>query len=428
MEAQVFNEVGRGGARASFLAAALANFAAEGIEMTTDLRALSYETANEAFLERHLPGTSSSVVALRRLILKLNSPRNAGLVNVILITGESGAGKNHVARVIAGHRRWLEVRQNRAESPGIDAGLDAFLDRFEEVHLPALPETLIESELFGAKRGGFTGATQNRPGILGGPGRAAHEKEPKDLLLDEIGDATKALQAKLLQVVAERRFRPVGGGWEDYYETSARLLMATNRDLQAMVPAGDFREDLLWRLREFVVAVPPLREQPDNVEPIARRLEEDLRATFPVDYDEQTRKLKSAKALTDDDWEWARSYEWPGNVRQLRQAIRRWYFDEGESSLKETVATMRADDSSSARHSNASISALVRRRLDECLNGNGLPPGSLNGLLKEFAREIQVGVNDWYRAEDRSDDDLRKLFPDNQPMSVRNKLSNWRRR
>jgi transcriptional regulator with GAF, ATPase, and Fis domain len=398
------------------------------MQMATDLRTPSYETSNEAFLERHLPGRSPSIVSLRQMVTKLNAPRNAGLVNVVLITGESGAGKNHVARVIAGHRRWLEVRQNRRESPGIDARLDAFLDRFEEIHLPALPETLIESELFGVKRGAFTGATQTRPGVLGGPGRSANDREPKDLLLDEIGDATKALQAKLLQVVAEQRFRPVGGGWEDYYETSARLLMATNRDLTGMVRAGEFREDLLWRLREFVVVVPPLREQPDNIEPIARSIEEEVRRERPEDYDERTRQLRSPKSLTDADLRWAGSYSWPGNVRQLRQAIRRWYFEYGEHSLEQAVAAMRLQDSSSARRDSASIAELVRTRLDDVMTGRAVPPGSLSGLLKEYTREIQAGVNDWYLAQDRADDDLRVLFPNNQPTSVRNKLSNWRRR
>jgi DNA-binding NtrC family response regulator len=395
-------------------------------QMPADLRAPSYETSNEAFLERHLPGRSPAIIALRQMVTKLNAPRNAGLVNVVLITGESGAGKNHVARVIAGHRRWLEVRQNRRESPGIDAGLDAFLDRFEEIHLPALPETLIESELFGVKRGAFTGANQTRPGVLGGPGRSGGDQEPKDLLLDEIGDATKGLQAKLLQVVAERRFRPVGGGWEDYYDTSARLLLATNRDLAGMVRGGEFREDLLWRLHEFIVVVPALREQPDNIEPIARSIEDEVRSELPVDYDERTRQLHSPKSLSDGDLNWARSYSWPGNIRQLRQAIRRWYFEYGEHSLEQTVAAMRLQEPSPARRGSASIAELVRTRLDDASTGRTVAPGSLNGLLKEFTREIKTAINDWYRAQDLADDDLRMVFPKMQPTSVRNKLSNWR--
>jgi len=426
MASTAFCAVQTGTKPASYPAGRLAYSAPERLEMTTDVRAPSYETANEAFLERHLPGTSTAMVALRQLVMKLNSPRNAGLVNVILITGESGAGKNHVARVIAGHRRWLEVRQNRRESPGLEAALNSFLDRFEEIHLPALPDTLVESELFGYKQGAFTGAARDRSGLLGGPSRG--RKEPQDLLLDEIGDATPALQAKLLQVVEQRRFRPVGGGLDEYYETSARLIMATNRDLAGMARAGDFREDLLWRLREFVVVVPPLREQPDNIAPIARHIEEELRGVVPEDYDEQTRQWREMEPLSGEDLDWARSYEWPGNVRELRQAIRRWYFDNGEELLRTTISTMRAQESSVQRQSSPTIAALVRKRLDDGLKGDAAPPGSLDGLKKEFARDIEAGVNEWYGAEDRSDEDLRALFPKNQPTSVRNKLSNWRRR
>src|SRR5262245_4549391 len=176
------------------------------------MRKPSFETGSEAFLERFLSGTSASVSAMRQMVQRLNAARNASLVDVVLITGESGVGKNHLARVLAGHRRWLEVRFDRNQNPGLNVNLDAFTDYFREIHLPALPDNLIESELFGYKAGAFTDAKKDHPGLLGGPGKTRNDKDLKDVLLDEIGDASPGMQSKLLQVIEQQEFRPLGGG------------------------------------------------------------------------------------------------------------------------------------------------------------------------------------------------------------------------
>jgi transcriptional regulator with GAF, ATPase, and Fis domain len=309
------------------------------------------------------------------------------------------------------------VRNSKVENPGLDAGLSVFTEFFDEIHLPALPDTLIESELFGYKKGAFTDAKDDRAGLLGGFAKARREFEYKDLLLDEIGDASPALQAKLLQVVEHRRFRPVGSA--EYYDTSARLLMATNRDLGARVKEGRFREDLHWRLREFVVVVPPLREQPENIEPIARQIESTLRTKMPG--------TEAPLSLAAADMEWARTYEWPGNVRELRHAIVRWFFAEGNRSLEQVVRELQAEAVGSRADTAALIASLVRARIDAALREKR-PPGSLDALVKEFAREVKGAVHDWYRAEEPGDDLLQLLFPDSKPNSVRNKLSTWRRR
>jgi transcriptional regulator with PAS, ATPase and Fis domain len=390
-----------------------------------DSRKPSFRTESEAFLDRFLPGTSASVIGTRQRVQRLNSARNASLVDGVLITGESGVGKNHLARVLAGHRRWLEVRFELPDF-GLNTSLDGFTDYFREIHLPALPDTLIESELFGYKAGAFTDAKKDHPGLLGGPGKTRSDRDLKDVLLDEIGDASPGMQAKLLQVIEQREFRPLGGGPDEYYETSARIIAATNRDLARLVREGRFREDLYWRLRQFVIVVPPLREQPENIEAIARQIEAELRAKVPEDPSEE----KPFPDLNDEDMRWARGYEWPGNVRELKHSIVRWFFEEGKIALKEIVLQLRAEDQKdeSSKRVSSLVAGLVRDRLNRSLRDGTEPPGSLNGLVKEFEKEIKAAAHDWYRAESRSDEDLRSLFPDSEPQSVRNKLSEWRRR
>jgi transcriptional regulator with PAS, ATPase and Fis domain len=386
----------------------------------------SFETASEAFLERFLSGTSTSVIATRQMVQRLNAARNSSLVDVVLITGESGVGKNHLARVLAGHRRWLEVRFDRTNNLGLSVSLGSYTEYFQEIHLPALPDNLIESELFGYKAGAFTDAKKDHPGLLGGPGKARTDRDLKDVLLDEIGDASPGMQSKLLQVIEERQFRPLGGGPDEYYETSARIIAATNRDLASLVREGRFREDLFWRLRQFVIVVPPLREQPENIETIARQIEADLQARVPEDPSEKTPPLE----LSPEDMRWARSYEWPGNVRELKHSIVRWFFEEGKIALKAIVLQLRAEDQKddSSRQASSLVAGLVRDRLNRSLRDGSEPPGSLKGLVKEFEKEIKAAAHDWYRAESRSDEDLRSLFPASAPQSVRNKLSEWRRR
>jgi Nif-specific regulatory protein len=378
-----------------------------------DVMKPSLETSSEAFLERFLPGTSPSIVRLRKRVAQLNSPRNSGLVSGILILGESGVGKNHLARVLAGHRRWLEIRNSKVENPGLDAPLGAFIEHFDEILLPALPETLIESELFGVKKGAFTGATENRAGLLGGLGGGS---DLKDVLLDEIGDASQALQTKLLQVVDQRKFRPVGS--REDFETSARLLMATNRNLRALVKEGKFREDLFWRMNGFVVTVPPLREQPENIELIASNIEQEISARMPG--------TEERLSLSADDIQWAKSYHWPGNVRELRDALYRWFVEEGKVPLRQLVDSTEGRAVPSA-DSATLIAGLVQGRLQTAIRQKQ-SVGGLMELVKEFEWEVKHAANAWYRDANPTDDALQRLFPGKKPGSLRNKLSSWRRR
>ena len=201
----------------------------------------------------------------------------------VLITGESGTGKEGVARAIhnAGPR-------GKKPFLGINCG--------------AIPEHLLESELFGHVRGAFTGADRDRKGLF-------REATEGSILLDEVGEMPPKMQAGLLRVLQERVVRPVGGAREERVET--RVIAATHRDLSRMVEAGSFREDLFYRLHVIEVRVPPLRERLDDV-PI---LIDHFLGIFAARYSRERRSVSRAalKRLM--------GYAWPGNVRQLENVL-----------------------------------------------------------------------------------------------------------
>ncbi len=194
----------------------------------------------------------------------------------VLITGESGSGKEVVARAIHRHGR-------RAKHP------------FVAVNCAAIPAGLLESELFGHVRGAFTGAVADRRGSF-------READGGTLFLDEIGDMEPALQAKLLRVLQERVVTPVGG---KPAAVDVRILAATNRDLEALVRAEKFREDLYWRLGVVPLHLPPLRERLADILPIAEFF------------------LGAGRQLSADAAALLLSHPWPGNVRELRNAMER---------------------------------------------------------------------------------------------------------
>jgi two-component system, NtrC family, response regulator AtoC len=202
----------------------------------------------------------------------------------VLITGESGTGKEVVARAI--HRM-----SPRREAP------------FVAVNCAAIPEQLLESELFGHVRGAFTGATHDKRGLF-------EEARSGTLLLDEIGDLPPPLQVKLLRVLQEGEARRVGA--EDVTKVDVRVLAATARDLAAEIPAGRFREDLYYRLNVVHLHLPPLRERPEDLERLATALLE-----------RAVRRSGRTVTLAPEALEAIRRHQWPGNVRELENAIER---------------------------------------------------------------------------------------------------------
>jgi two-component system response regulator HydG len=211
--------------------------------------------------------------------------RAAATDTSILVTGESGTGKELVARA-------LHDRGRRAGGP------------FVAINCGALPETLLESELFGHARGSFTDAHRSRPGLL-------VRASGGTLFLDEIGEAPPGLQAKLLRALEDRRVRPVGGDEERPFDV--RIVCATNRDLEAEIETGRFRSDLFYRINVIRIDLPPLRARGDDVLLLAQKLVAQIAATTG----------KSVTGIATPAAEKLLAYAWPGNVRELRNCIER---------------------------------------------------------------------------------------------------------
>ncbi|HVI75972.1 MAG TPA: sigma-54 dependent transcriptional regulator [Anaeromyxobacteraceae bacterium] len=204
----------------------------------------------------------------------------------VLITGETGTGKGLIARTL------------HALSPRSGA-------RFVTVNCAALPEALLESELFGHVKGAFTGATQDRPGLFA-------EAEGGTLLLDEIGEMPVALQAKLLHVLESGAVRAVGASRERHVDV--RIVAATHRDLRRRVREGTFREDLLYRLDVVPVNLPPLRERQEDIPPLVDRFLAAARARYPTAVVERFSPEALGRLL---------EHGWPGNVRELAHVVER---------------------------------------------------------------------------------------------------------
>ena len=237
----------------------------------------------ELAARRGLPTIVGDDAALKQVLATLQ--RAADTDATVLLGGESGTGKELFARA-------LHAFSARADGP------------FVAINCAAIPDTLLESELFGHEKGAFTGAVARKPGKF----EVAHRGT---LFLDEIGDLPLPLQAKILRAIEERSFEHVGGNV--LLQVDVRLVAATNKDLRAAVAARQFREDLFFRLSVFPITVPPLRDRPDDVPILARhfirRFCRDLK--------------KPALVLAPAAEEALRAYAWPGNVRELQNCIER---------------------------------------------------------------------------------------------------------
>jgi DNA-binding NtrC family response regulator len=229
---------------------------------------------------RSFLGTSPAAIEVAKLV-----PRLAASDAIVLLEGETGVGKTFLARLLH------------------DGGPRAS-EALRVINCAAIPETLIESELFGHERGAFTGAATARAGALESAGRGT-------VLLDEIGELPLASQAKLLRVLEEKRFERLGSNRPIRLE--ARVLAATNRDLAEMVEAGTFRRDLFYRIAVVKLRVPPLRDRGDDLVMLASRILADLAQSAG----------RRVEGFSPAALEAIRRYAWPGNVRELRNAIER---------------------------------------------------------------------------------------------------------
>jgi two-component system nitrogen regulation response regulator GlnG len=267
----------------------------------------------------------------------------------VLITGESGSGKELVARAI--HR--YSARRDRPFLP---------------VHVAALNPNLVESELFGHTRGAFTGATQARPGLLA-------LADGGTVFLDELADVPLPVQVKLLRVLEQNEVLPVGGNQPQPLDI--RILTATHQDLTRCVAEGRFRHDLFFRLNVFQIALPPLRERPEDIESLTEHF---LRRFEP-----------RALPLLPETVRFLQSLPWFGNVRELRNALEHAAIvARGGPLLPEHFPTFTADPSCASP--TEQLAVMVRKWLAERVRANGSTPPS--DLYAELLRNVEPALLD----------------------------------
>jgi len=306
-------------------------------------------------------GTSEALQSVFRLVEKV-----ATTTTNILVEGESGTGKELIARAIHHH-------SPRAERP------------FIAINCGALPETLLESELFGHTKGAFTGATANKPGLL----RAA---EGGTVFLDEIGEISPAMQVRLLRAVQEHEVLPVGANAPVSFD--ARIICATNRDLEREVGAGRFREDLFYRLNVIEIHLPPLRERREDIPLLVRHF-----ITRTAHEQGQAVKAIQPEALSA-----LINYRWQGNVRELQNAVERAFTLSSEEidldSLPPRVREAAAGESVALRDPDGlrpTLAEIERRHLTETL-------ASVNQDKVRAANILGIDLSTLYRKLKRYDE------------------------
>ena len=247
--------------------------------MKTELRHLKRAFA-DSFNFENIIGSSSAMTGIIAVIKQI-APQE---INV-LITGDSGTGKELIAKAI---------HNNSPRREG----------KFVAINCSAMPELLLESELFGHVKGAFTSATANKKGLF-------EEAAGGTIFLDEVGDTSASLQAKLLRVLQEEEIRPVGSN--ETFKTNVRVIAATNKNLEQMVARGKFREDLYYRLNVISIHIPPLTDRREDIVPLAQH--------FLARYCQHFNK--PAKRFTPQACEKLLTHEWPGNVREIENTIKR---------------------------------------------------------------------------------------------------------
>jgi len=301
--------------------------------------------------------TSPPMAAVERL-----ATRVAAINNTVLITGESGTGKGVLAR-------FIHDQSPRAEAP------------FIPVNCSAIPENLLESELFGHTKGAFSGAVQARKGLFA-------QADTGTLFLDEIGELPLHMQTKMLHVIEDKEIRPVGG--EQLRRVDTRIVVATNRDIPAMVAAGTFREDLFFRISQFHIDLPPLRDRVEDIPLLIR-------------FFLQTTEFKGGETIELDPAaeELLLEYRWPGNVRELENVIGRAFImaDGGRITIADLPPSLSAPGNRSTRGQplaapGGSLRDQVRRAeadiifrvLKDC-----------GGDRKAAAQQLEIGLSSLYR-------------------------------
>ncbi len=260
--------------------ALLVEKALETTRLRREVRVLRASQAQPYSLDR-IVGDSAAIVQLKALLRKIA----ASPASTVLLTGESGTGKDLAAKV-------LHYSSDRAAKP------------FMNITCSALPEALLESELFGHERGAFTDARQQKRGLF-------EMADGGTVFLDEIGEMVPGLQAKLLRFLEEKTFRRVGGAAD--IRVDVRVVAATNRKLEEEVKHGKFREDLYYRLNVLPIEIPPLRARAEDIPKLVHYFIDSYNTEF----------RKRVRRVSPDTLKRLQAYGWPGNIRELRNAIER---------------------------------------------------------------------------------------------------------
>ena len=260
--------------------ALLVEKALETTRLRREVRALRATQAQPYSLER-IVGHSKAIDEVKSLLQKVA----ASPASTVLLTGESGTGKDLAAKV-------LHYQSDRATRP------------FMNITCSALPESILESELFGHERGAFTDARQQKRGLL-------ESADGGTVFLDEIGEMAAGLQAKLLRFLEEKAFKRVGGVNDIHVDV--RVIAATNRNLEDEVKKGRFREDLYYRLNVLPIHLPPLRARGEDIPALVKYFVDAYNSEF----------RKRVRGVNDEAMRKLQSYGWPGNIRELRNAVER---------------------------------------------------------------------------------------------------------
>jgi DNA-binding NtrC family response regulator len=306
-----------------------------------------------------LVGSSPAIISVLRTVARV-TPTDVP----VLIRGPSGTGKELVAR-------------------GIHRAGSRSLQPFIAVNTPGLSETLIESELFGHERGAFTGAATRKAGVFEAAGEGT-------IFLDEIGDLSRNLQSRLLRVLEQNEFQRVGG--TDSIRVRARVLTATNVDLELAVAEGRFREDLYYRLKVVTIDLPPLQERPEDVVPLLHHFVAEICQRHNTDF----------LGFTDDAVTWLQRYAWPGNVRELRNLVEQLVLLYPDERITAERLTRMAEERSRDTRNLPAITGLTpeqaeREMIFKSLQAINDEIGLLrNGLNELAARSTQGTPDAWH--------------------------------
>jgi transcriptional regulator with AAA-type ATPase domain len=363
----------------------------------------------DSFLKQFLPGESNHLRHLRATIYRLNvAHKNNRMVPSILLLGDRGTGKGYTAHTIAAHLWWLrgsrgsDVKALLGDIYGIAAK-----SKMRKQTLTALPEQLAEAVLFGSIKGAYTSSHETRKGLF-------DCDEMLDVFIDEIGDATPDIQAKLLEVLETGTFRPLGLGFDaPERRTEARTIIATNKNLPEMVAKGAFREDLLDRLSWATIYLPRLRDQSEEIPTIIGK----ILTQIALRYDLPMIEPKAS------DIEWSTTYGWPGNHRELQQVLWTWYLHGGSIPFSEIVQQRQFPTSPSKPGFRERISRAVDDWLSEVQEGTS-PSFVSHG---EFGDELKsVGYQALYefnRRKKLSNEEMHRIFTGQDPTNVRKQIS-----